>query len=95
MVYFEMVHCHVYCKVASYKYAVLMLQGFQYILNIAHFLFWSLRGADLFLSLDFEFFILSCCALESTTQWRLSYVKVELELELYKFLGSGQAGVPE
>ena len=35
------------------------------------------------LSLDFEFCILllSCCALESTTQWRLSAIKVKLELE--------------
>ena len=24
----------------------------------------------------------SCCALESTTQWRLSAIKVKLELEL-------------
>ena len=46
-------------------------------------LLWLLRGADLFLSLDFEFCILllSCCALESTTQWRLSAIKVKLELE--------------
>ena len=26
--------------------------------------------------------LLSCCALESTTQWRLSTIKVKLELEL-------------
>ena len=41
-----------------------------------------LRGADLFLSLNFEFCILllSCCALESTTQWRLNAIKVKLEL---------------
>ena len=52
--------------------------------SLAHFLFWLLRGADLFLSLDFEFctLLLSCCALESTTQWRLSAIKVKLELEL-------------
>ena len=25
---------------------------------------------------------MSCCALESTTQWRLSAIKVKLELEL-------------
>ena len=28
--------------------------------------------------------LLYCCALESTTQWRLSAIKVELDLELYK-----------
>ena len=52
--------------------------------SLAHFLLWLLRGADLFLSLDFEFCILllSCCALECTTQWRLRAIKVKLELEL-------------
>ena len=52
--------------------------------SLAHFLLWLLRGADLFLSLDFEFCILllSCGTLESTTQWRLSAIKVKLELEL-------------
>ena len=29
--------------------------------------------------------LLSCCALESTTQWRLSAIKVKLELELPQF----------
>ena len=52
--------------------------------SLAHFLLWLLRGADLFLSLDFEFCILllSCCAVESTTQWRVSAIKVKLELAL-------------
>ena len=51
--------------------------------SLGHFLFWLLCGADLFLFLDFEFCILllSCCTLESTTQWRLSAMKVKLELE--------------
>ena len=41
-------------------------------------------GADLFLSVDFLTWILllCCCTLESTTQWRLSTIKVKLELEL-------------
>ena len=45
---------------------------------------WLLHGADLFLSLDFDFYILllSCCALESTIQLRLSAITIELELEL-------------
>ena len=47
--------------------------------SLAHFLLWVLCGADLFLSLDFEFCILllSCCALESTTQWRLSAIMMQ------------------
>ena len=60
------------------------LKTYLYAKAYPHFLFWPLHGADLFLSLNFEFCILllSCCALESTTQWRLSAIKVKLELEL-------------
>ena len=39
-------------------------------LSLAHFLLWLLHGAHLFLSLDLF------CALESTTRWRLSVIKV-------------------
>ena len=54
--------------------------------SLAYFLLWLLCDADLFLSMDFEvcILLLSCCALESTTQLRLNAIKVKLELELAK-----------
>ena len=56
----------------------------QRLILLSSLFLWLLRGADLFFvpGLYICLLLLSCCTLESTTQWRLSAIKVELELPL-------------
>ena len=62
---------------------LLIHQGFS---TVIHLPIQFLRGVDLILSLDFDIahLLLFCYALESAFEWRLSAVKVKLELEFTK-----------
>ena len=58
----------------------------QRLILLSSLFVWLLCGADLFFVPGLRICLLlwSCCALESTTQCRLSAIKVKLELESYE-----------